>query len=248
MFKIFILSLFSFFHFACAYAQSLQMMIVGDTTSNLTSQSLKDVEFMQKRGKALADELNIPCDFSIFIGKHATSQNILSYLDSNPFDTKDIVIFYFTGHGFRTSEKFTKWPNLLFSYDNQYLPLDDIVNRLYKLNPQFSLVIADCCNNYLDRKPHFVNPALFNYSRSLTHSFHPNAADLFKYSRGLLVISGAEPGGYSWANDEGGILTAAFFDALGFRSNSTVNWDNVLKHVHRHTWHIQKVQMAHYSH
>lgn len=248
MFKIFLSTLFIFLQISYGYAQSLHMMIVGDTTSNLTFQTLKDVEFMKGRGRALADELQIPCTFSIFLGKHATSHNILSYIDSNPFDVSDIVIFYFTGHGFRTADKFSKWPNLLFSYDDQYIALDEIVNRLYRIDPQFSLVIADCCNNYIDRKPHYVNPQLFNYYRSEHHSFHPKAVDLFKYSRGLLVISGAEPGGYSWASDEGGILTAAFFDALGFRSNSTVNWDNVLKHVHKNTWHIQKVQMAHYSH
>lgn len=249
MFKIFLFTLFAFLQFSYGYAASLHMMIVGDTTSNLTSQSLKDVEFMKGRGKALADALKIPCTFSIFMGKQATSKNVLAHIDSNPFDASDIVIFYFTGHGFRTEETFSKWPNLLFSYDNQYIPLDEVVNRLYRINTQFSLVIADCCNNYMDRKPYPVNPTLFNFSRSGHHSFHPKVVDLFKRSRGLLVISGAEPGGYSWANDEGGILTAAFFDALGFRSGaSTVNWDNVLKYVHTNTWHIQKVQMAHYMH
>lgn len=244
MLKIFLLILF----ISYGYSESFHLMIIGDTTCNIAPQVSKDIAFMQARGQALAQELNIPYVPVVFTGPYANRESVLAYIDSKPFDSSDIVIFYFTGHGCRTTEKQTQWPYLLFSQGNGFLALDEVVHKLYALNPRFSLVIADCCNNYLDRKPPLADPSTFNFSRSSHHSFHPRAIDLFKKSMGLLVISGSAPGGYSWANDEGGILTAAFFDALGFRSNSTVNWDHVLHNIHYYTWHIQKVQMAHYSH
>lgn len=248
MFKSCLIILFSFLLFSSGYSQSLHFILVGDTTSNIAPQVTKDIGFMQGRGKALASELEIPYHLSVLTGEYATREAVLSFLDSQTFDPTDIVVFYFTGHGCRTDKKQTQWPYLMFSQNNGYLALDEIVHRLYAVNPQFSLVIADCCNNYLDRKPPHADPSTFNFWHPMHHSFHPRAIDLFKNSKGLLVISGAEPGGYSWASDQGGILTAAFFDALGFRSNSTVNWNEVLHFIHHYTWHIQKVQMAHYTH
>lgn len=226
-------------------AEGIHLIIAGDTQSDLRQQVQKDVAFMKDRGRALAHELGKTYRPSIFIEDHLTRNNLLSYLDSKNFDSSDIVIFYFTGHGFRTKDKQSRWPNLFFSKTNTSMALDEIVERLNRKNPQFALVIADCCNNYDDQA--FPGVQYFQFSPSSHHTFHPKVAELFKSSNGILVISGAEPGGFSWANDEGGILTAAFFDALGFRSGATVNWDQVQANVLQQTKHIQKVQMARIS-
>lgn len=223
-------------------AEGVHLIIAGDTQSDLRQQVQKDISFMQNRGRALANELGKTYRPAFFIEDQLTRNNLLSHLDSKSFDSTDIVIFYFTGHGFRTKDKQSKWPNLYFSKTNSSLELDEVVERLSKKNPQFALIIADCCNNYTDQ----VMPEVqyFSFEPSSHHTFHPKVAELFKNSRGLLVISGAEPGGFSWSNDEGGILTAAFFEALGFRSRSSVNWDLVQENVELQTKHIQKVQMA----
>jgi hypothetical protein len=223
-------------------AEGVHLIIAGDTQSNLRQQVQKDVSFMQNRGRALANELGKTYRPSFFIEDHLTRSNLLSHLDSKSFDASDIVIFYFTGHGFRTKDKQSKWPNLYFTKNDTFMALDEIVERLARKNPQFALVIADCCNNYTYQPMPSVQ--YFSFESSSHHTFHPKVAELFKSSRGLLVISGAEPGGFSWSNDEGGILTAAFFEALGFRSRSAVNWDLVQESVKQQTKHIQKVQMA----
>lgn len=240
--KLFIFLILFSVHFVSISAEGIHLIIAGDTQSDLRQQVQKDVAFMKNRGQALANELGKTYRPAIFIEENLTRPGILSYLDSKNFDASDIVIFYFTGHGFRTKEKQSKWPNLYFTKSNTCMELDEIVERLSQKNPQFALIIADCCNNYTDQ----VMPGVqyFQFEPLSHHTFHPKVAELFKNSSGLLVISGAEPGGFSWSNNEGGILTAAFFEALGFRSRSTVNWDQVQDNVKLQTKHIQKVQMA----
>ncbi len=237
--KFFIILLFSF---NLLFGEGVHLIIAGDTASDLRWQVQKDVAFMKNRGQALANELDKTFRSMTFIEERLTRENILTYLDSKRFDSSDIVIFYFSGHGFRTRDKQSRWPNLYFSNSNSSMALDEVVEKLSYNQPQFALIIADCCNNYKEQGLPPVQ--YFHFDPSSHHTFHPRVADLFKNSRGLLVITGAEPGGYSWSNDEGGILTAAFFEALGFRSRSVVNWDLVQDNIKNQTKHIQKVQMS----
>lgn len=240
--KFFIFFILLSIRFISISAEGVHLIIAGDTQSDLREQVQKDVAFMKNRGRALANELGKTYRPSIFIEDNLTKSRILSFIDTKNFDSSDIVIFYFSGHGFRTKDKRSKWPNLYFTKTNTSMALDEIVERLNQKYPQFALIIADCCNNYEDQA--LPSTQYFHFSPSSHHTFHPKAVELFKNSKGLLVISGAEPGGFSWANNEGGILTAAFFEALGFRSRSPVNWDQVEENVKLQTRHIQKVQMA----
>lgn len=233
---------FILLYFCSVNAEGIHLIIAGDTQSDLREQVQKDVAFMKDRGRALANEMGKPLHSAVFIEDKLSRNGVLSYLDSRNFDSSDIVIFYFSGHGFRTKDKQSRWPNLYFTKTNTWVFLDEVVERLGRKGAQFSLIIADCCNNYEDQT--FPGKQHFRFAPSSHHTFHPKVADLFRNSTGLLVISGAEPGGFSWANNEGGILTAAFFEALGFRSRSAVNWDLVEENVKQQTKHIQNVQMA----
>jgi hypothetical protein len=80
----------------------------------------------------------------------------------------DIIIFYFSGHGFRLPGDVSAYPNLSFRTpenrkDNvvgDYIPLEEVYNQLMALNPRVCMVFGDCCNASIYENPVFGTDVL----------------------------------------------------------------------------------------
>jgi hypothetical protein len=231
---------------SAAVPATLHAVVIGDTNSDLKRQSAADLAQVEKSVHFLARSLNLKTNLTVLQGKKAKKQAVLEALNNIPVGKEDLVLFYFTGHGFRLSNR-TIWPSIHFSADKQYIELDSVVAHVAKKRPRFALVIADCCNvssSQYRKAPKGRQLYLQNAPRT---ELNGDLKKLFLKSSGILVISSSSPGEFSCATDFGGLFTCSFLDTFGTRINKPLrNWDEVMQVVASKTRGVQTPQYHFY--
>src|SRR5271155_3631153 len=138
----FVTSLFVFSQ--SAYAADLHAILVGDTTdSSLGTAFEKDLEFMQEKLKKIAKNTNLNLNVTLLQGNSVTPKKVLRQIESLQVSPDDVVVVYFTIHGFRTSSKASQWPSLYFGVSQQGVDFEAINEVVKNKNPRLLLSIAD---------------------------------------------------------------------------------------------------------
>lgn len=149
---------------------SLRLLVVADTLDeSIGSACAKDIVRAVQTFKDLADYLGIKYFTKIVCGKNYSKANVQSAITALKPSSNDIVVFYYTGHGFRLPENTRPYPNMKLKNfktlrsnfrdslswirqsrkDNitYSLNIEDIFNQIRKKGARFNLVLSDCCNN-----------------------------------------------------------------------------------------------------
>ncbi len=140
----------------------------------------------------------------------------------------DMVIFYYTGHGYRMRSMKNQWPAMaLQGPGDETAGLDQywVFNELRRKRPRLLLVMADACNNYVSEGA--VDTRLFLQSG---REKADNYRKLFAESKGAIIASSSRPGQYSYSGDTGSQFTVAFLRTLRQAlSGGSPTWDAVMK-------------------
>jgi len=140
----------------------------------------------------------------------------------------DMVLFYYTGHGYRMRSMKKEWPAMaLNGPNNDTAGLDQfwVFSELKRKNPRFLMVMTDACNNYVDEGA--VDTKLFvQTGREKKESYKKLFADY----RGAIIASSSRPGQYSYSGSKGSQFTVAFLrnlrQALG---SDNPQWEKIMK-------------------
>ena len=134
--------------------------------------------------------------------------NLLKQLSVAP---NDVVIFYYSGHGFKRNQDKSRWPKMVLN-NGRYLGLDEVVATLKEKNPRFFIAMSDSCSNFMSKSiskrgisivP--INPQ--NYSK--------NYQSLFLGHKGYIIAAAAKAGQYAaGSRSVGGIFTNQFLDSF----------------------------------
>ncbi len=87
--------------------------------------------------------------FSTDLSKKAVNEAIDTWLQPSALD---IVVFYYTGHGFRYANDASKYPRMSLringngDIDQNNLLVEDVYNRIVKKGARVNIVLSDCCN------------------------------------------------------------------------------------------------------
>jgi len=148
----------------------LHLLIVADTLDeSIGSACAKDITRAMQLFKDLTDYLGIKFLPKTICGKQYSLANVKAGINALRPLPDDIVVFYYTGHGFKIPEKPRPFPNLKlknFKTDIRKfrdsaawrkqsrlenitfsLNMEDIFDSIRKKGARFNLVLSDCCNN-----------------------------------------------------------------------------------------------------
>lgn len=116
----------------------------------------------------------------------------------------DVVLFYYSGHGFRFKDgQKDEWPWLALQDSSK--SLYEVYSTLYKKNARLLLVLADCCNSYCPGSP----PDVKSKAMVKDGIIGENYKNLFLKGKGAIIASGSIPGQYSWGGEpDGGAFTS----------------------------------------
>lgn len=167
-----------------------------------------------------------------------SKENLFRILNSLKPGSNDVVIFTYSGHGFRWNNQTEKYPMMDLrssSYadvsENNSANVADVYNQLVNKGARLNIILSDCCNSNIGRNQ--LTTSGFLNTKSDVNADINRLSRLFLSARGNVIASAAEPGQYSWGNNaSGGFFTSSFIQALreevSYFKNSTSSWDGIV--------------------
>jgi hypothetical protein len=193
-------------------------VLVADLDAENLEQSVeRDLERMQSQVRRICKYAQLRAKEKVFMGQKKDPERLRSYLEKLNVAADDVLLFYFSGHGYRTEENgISAWPNISFQIADAGVRFDEIVTLLSRKQARLIIIIADCCNNRLplvQRPEKMVALKPKNLTDSATYQTQRQEVykKLFRHSHGMLVVTSALPDEYAYAEDEGGSLFTKIF-------------------------------------
>lgn len=227
----------------------LILRIVANTNDPEIGSSCKfDRERMLEMCSDIKDFLGIPWDTATIFGKNYTKANVQKMIRDLTPRENDIVIFYYSGHGFRKpkqpADKIFPFLDLRPKPDQTYmvnsLNIEDIYDsiRLKPHSARLNLVLSDCCNSIPTAKnPH--GPVPLDNRGNMDQS-EDNFKSLFldRNPISILMTAADVEQRSSNNNDFGGFFSYCFKTALEKYLSplkNKVNWDQVVAEAKKQT-------------
>ncbi len=200
-----------------ANCADLHAILVVDTNAHdLREAMVSNYRAWQIELKNIAYHSGLELKTYIFKDERANS-NFIEELKDLPVEADDVILFYWSGHGFRTNRKDegdNPWPSFSFDGENVGFDLQELTEFLACKHPRLLISMADTCNNYI---PDLWAPPLLAVKMKKREpvSAQPHYYRLFREASGVIMAAGCLPGQYAWAYIPiGSIFTLSFLDAL----------------------------------
>lgn len=221
-------------------ADHLHAIIVTDCRNELKEVTTPDLYHIQGAVEKIAKNTDLTLKKKVITGKDFKKQNLLYHLNQLKVGSQDVVIFYFSGHGYRTYSKQTHWPTLLFNWQEDGIDLAWIAGQIEGKKPRFALIIADCCNNFVEDGFDMKEPNQYYNFKSYAPS-KKGYWELFRRQTGMVILASSSPGQFSFGCDTGGVCTNCLIMKLSEESYAkTPSWRKILGGVASHISKIQK--------
>lgn len=135
----------------------LHLVIVANTDDDLIGNTcVLDKDRNLKMFKDLAEFMGIGFDSKVIFGADFSKQNVASAVNNLQPNAHDLVVFYYSGHGFNDPNANRSYPNMALSnksFDDAMassMNIEDVYNTIKAKGARFNLVLSDCCNNRPD--------------------------------------------------------------------------------------------------
>lgn len=215
------------------YAADLYAIIVGDTKDpSIGISAGKDLTNIQKELKYISKYTKLNLNTVVLKGQFVTLQNLIVQLDTLNPGPQDVVILYFSQHGFRTPSKVNQWPNLSFGPSDNAGDFFLFHEMARNKKPRLLISIADTCNNVIPDE--YAPPTLLSKQSPSTadsNKIKKNYSELFLKAKGAIIISGAIPGEFSWSYaTQGSVYTLSLIKCLHdeVKKSKIASWESLL--------------------
>jgi hypothetical protein len=221
----------------------LSVANVNDPT--IGASCLKDMNRTIETFTNLTQFLGIKLEAKTIAGTGYNKANVQKEINALAPSPNDIVVFYYSGHGFRKPKDSRRFPyiDLRAKPDNSYmvnsLNVEDIYTSIKKKGARLNLVISDCCNTEVDASNAIGTPIPAKKALAISWS-QSNCQALFLNPKPLsMLVTAADVGQKAASNNDFGGFFSYFFktsmetQCSFFKINPT--WDNILKDAKKQT-------------
>ena len=185
--------------------------------------------------------------------KETVENKIKTFLTPGP---NDIVVFYYSGHGFRKEKDSRPGPYMDMSVDytdknymDKAIKLEDITEMIRKKGARLNLVVSDCCNKQVGETSSVDGAAITGKKGGLGDYWSDkNLRDLFlNVNRTTIMFTAAEPFQLAISNPVfGGYFSNFFINAIDTHlsyAKNNVTWEDIIaltkkntEYKASHTW------------
>jgi len=130
------------------------ILVCATTDPTLSQYSLFDLDRAEKLYTKLADEIGIKANIIKIEGSTYNKKSVEAAVKNLKPAAADIVVFYYSGHGFRIPRLNRPYPFMDLrsdvktqDYKQHTMNIEDIFLTLKNKPNRFTLVVSDCCNN-----------------------------------------------------------------------------------------------------
>ena len=253
--------------------EKMFLIVVANTKDETVGKTVEiDLKNVSALFNSLATNLGISKVIPLYISgdgysKTAVEAALLALEAQKPAPI-DIVVFYFSGHGFRVPGDTSKYPRMSFRTaknkankeigDN--IPLENVYKRINALKPRVNLVLGDCCNADIYENPVLGTDMIKPKGGGALGYFNLEAAKkLFLPITPLSIIVGSvEKDHLSVGNPDTGSFYTQFFkaalqkniwgyysnDLLSFGGQTNASWLRILLEARKNTYWKAKAEQC----
>jgi len=217
----------------------IHLIILANTAiSDIGASTAVDMNNMVAEVSGISEVLGVPVNKVMFTEKNFTKKNVENFMAAFSPGLNDIVIFIYSGHGYRFSNQTEKYPQLDMRYseyqefnDEATMNLKQVYDAIVKKGARLNIVLGDCCNSDVGFS-RSVGSSFMN-SRSSVDPDLEKLKQLFIKSDGDIIAAGASQGQYSWCTQSGGFFTLSFIASLReeiskFKTDDFPDWGDVM--------------------
>lgn len=222
---------------------TMHLIIVADIEDRKIGEAGRvDVLGIGKEFQAAANEIGVTLKPTLITGEGFNKTNVVNTLNNLKPGSNDIVVFVYTGHGFRFDDDTSDFPRFSLTRNRQSpvgnnLLASEVYDALKKKGARLNITIVDACNNELGiDKPDvdegvILRPSDAGISRRAT-------ATLFLNTRGNIIVAAAKRGQLAGADSKiGGIFMHSFLDAFMYETSitnsSSPSWQTIIENAGR---------------
>lgn len=219
---------------------TIHLVVVANTEiGDIGSSCEIDKRNLISEFEGVSEALGVKFKPYVIDGKDFTKKNVTTTLDRLTPGKNDVVMFVYTGHGFRWSDQTDKYPRMDLRYnsyqkvDNESsMGLSEVYDKIKTKGARLNIVFGDCCNADIGVNARTTTNFLGNRANP---NFKPEKLQrLFIKCSGNLIATAASPGEVSWSNSaQGGFFIYSFLQAfheeISFMTNDIADWEGLLK-------------------
>ncbi len=222
---------------------ALHLLIsIDDRNEDMREGCRKDAEKASSFFQEVAQNAGMPFQLHTLA---FDQDQIFNFFQNFTCGSNDVLVFLYSGHGFRNEDDQVIWPLLYYCVNNGQsgpagdlkncgVPLDWIHKLLISKQPRLSIAVGNSCNNIPDNEEaNKLAEDLKKKDPDPSDSGNLRNMELLTNFSGHIVISGASPGQYSYTNDEdGSYFVNEWVDVLSeglFYAENPTSWASMLK-------------------
>lgn len=214
-------------------ATTIRLIIAADTSDNsIGAGVMGNVNDILNMFKDIRDQggFNL-VDDQIIKGDAFGCDAIKTAIENVPDGGQEVIVFYYSGHGYRLPTDTSKFPSFYCGSDIYSIgapSLLAVTDALKVKRPRLVIAIADTCNVVISEP----SVPVAAYAARLAGTPKAKAyVNLFENYKGVLVISSSIAGQYSWYYPDHGIFTRQLIRSFNVDTGAGKAglWDEILK-------------------
>ncbi|MEN9569367.1 MAG: hypothetical protein RL172_598 [Bacteroidota bacterium] len=227
-------------------AAKMYLVLVANTIeASIKKTCIIDKDETLQAFQQIAEYLKIPFIPTIIADANYSKTSVQNALNSIRPSKNDIVIFYYSGHGYNKKDQY-QYPyldlrqKLYDQLDNSNtINIQEIYNQVKQKGARLNLVLSDCCNTLPEQTAGIIEetPSLRNSSLGWNIQ---NCSQLFLNNKPVSILMTAASKGEASAGNgsQGGYFTFNFRETLFKRLGlfyHFVSWDDLLNSAKKQT-------------
>ena len=188
----------------------LYALIACDTQSNLRYEVMCNKTRLLDALETISTQAGLTLHSTVLTGIDLTEEKIFEWLDEVRQSPNGVVLFSYSGHGYRNEQSVGEIPLLFFCKKSRTFQTPEFYRQLESSGQRLIIMLLDCCNSFNTGFMFEKRPPERVIIRRL-----PGMKKLFLGTKGTAVFMGASPGGTSWYyRGRGGLFTSSFIQSL----------------------------------
>ncbi len=220
---------------------TMHLLLVAATKDESIGESVTtDVNLVKKNFSGIAKKLGIAYKETIIAGDDFEKSNIQKAVNRLSVGSNDVVIFVYSGHGFRFDDDTDEHPRMYLTYDgdlneNTEISTTEIYNEITAKKARLTIFLTDCCNSKVGVQRAEVESVAFG-TRAANNNMDINKLRaLFVEESGTIRATAAKPGQYARCDASGGFMLTSILNNIKAQSSALndnqPSWNTIVENA-----------------
>lgn len=220
---------------------TMHLVLVGATEDNSIGESVTtDVSVVKKNFSEIAQKLGIGYNETIITGADFKKANILNAVDRLKPGSNDIVVFVYSGHGFRYDDDTDAYPRMCITYNSEVgdkyeLSTTELYKKVVNKKARLTIFLTDCCNSEIGMTRAMAETVAFSSRGTSNNTDIDKLYDLFIDESGTVRATAAKAGQYAWGDVSGGYMITSIINNIKSQtsalSKDAPSWKTIIENA-----------------